>query len=74
MKIQKLCEMRQEAETLEKHLDKQSSELSEAQGDLDQLRGLLYTLKPEDMRHVSNIAASDAVFWCSGCYLQKLTP
>lgn len=60
-KIQKLCEMRQEAETLEKQLDRQSSELSDAQGELDQLQNFLHTLKPEDLRHVSKIAASDAV-------------
>lgn len=58
MKVQKLCEMRQETETLEKHLERQSSELSEAQGDLDQLQSLLHTLNPEDLRHVSKIAAS----------------
>ncbi|XP_053530297.1 centriolin isoform X2 [Ictalurus punctatus] len=52
MKIQKLYEMRQEAETLEKQLDRQSSELSEAQGELDQLQSLMHTLKPEDLRHV----------------------
>ncbi|XP_060762872.1 centriolin isoform X5 [Neoarius graeffei] len=51
MKIQKLCEMRQEAETLEKQLDRQSSELSEAQEELDQLQSLLHTLKPEDLRY-----------------------
>lgn len=62
MKIQKLYEMRQEAETLEKQLDRQSSELSEAQGELDQLQSLMHTLKPEDLRHVSKIAASDTVF------------
>lgn len=58
MKIQKLCEMRQEAEILEKHLDKQSFELSAAQGELDQLQSFLHTLKPEDLRHVSIIAAA----------------
>lgn len=61
MKIQKLCEMRQEAECLEKQLDRQSSDLSDAQGELDHLQGLLHTLKQEDIRHVSKIAASDTI-------------
>ncbi|KAF4074479.1 hypothetical protein AMELA_G00239790 [Ameiurus melas] len=52
MRIQKLYEMRQEAETLEKQLDRQSSELKEAQGELDQLLSLLHSLKPEDLKHV----------------------
>ncbi|KAI5088185.1 centriolin isoform X2, partial [Silurus meridionalis] len=50
-KIQKLCEMREEAETLEKHLDRQSSELNQAQGEVDHLQNLLHTLNPEDIRH-----------------------
>ncbi|KAK3514212.1 hypothetical protein QTP70_009471 [Hemibagrus guttatus] len=51
LKIQKLIEMRQEAETLEKQLDRQSSELSVAQEELDQLQSLLHTFNPEDIRH-----------------------
>ncbi|XP_027001490.2 centriolin isoform X2 [Tachysurus fulvidraco] len=50
MKIQNLSEMQQEAETLEKQLDRQSSELNVAQGELDQLQSLLHTLNPEDIR------------------------
>lgn len=65
MKIQKLCEMQQEAEALEKQLDRQTSELSDAQGELDQLQNFLHTLKPEELRHVSKIAASDAVIYNS---------
>lgn len=53
MKIQKLSEMQQEAETLEKQLDRQSSELNVAQGERDQLQSLLHTLNAEDIRHVS---------------------
>ncbi|KAG9261917.1 centriolin [Astyanax mexicanus] len=50
-KIQRLGELRQEAEVLEKQLDRQGAELGQTQGEQEQLQGLLHTLEPEDPRH-----------------------
>ncbi|MCI4392552.1 hypothetical protein PGIGA_G00147150 [Pangasianodon gigas] len=49
--LEEAASQKREAENLEKQLDRQSSKLSEAQGELDQLQSLLHTLKPEDLRH-----------------------
>ncbi|XP_072521346.1 centriolin isoform X2 [Salminus brasiliensis] len=50
-KIQRLGELRQEAEVLEKQLERHSAELGQTQGEQEQLQSLLHTLEPEDPRH-----------------------
>ncbi|XP_066510889.1 centriolin-like isoform X2 [Hoplias malabaricus] len=50
-KVQRLGELRKEAEALEKQQDKHSTEQDQTQGELERLQSLLHTLEPEDPRH-----------------------
>ncbi|XP_051980347.1 centriolin-like [Xyrauchen texanus] len=50
-KLQKLGEMRGEMKTLERQLDRQSSQRNQAQDEMDQWQNLLHSLDPSDPKH-----------------------